>query len=195
MKVIGRLFVTVSLLLLVGCAHPINIAPNMAAFDGKQASKKVSKQVAYYISAEDRAKEVTTPGGGGDKVTYFPYRDLEPAIYKMLSNNFDDVHVLKSMDDKTELTSKKIAYVFVPKIETMSSSSSMLTWPPTDFTVSLECRALSPSGAVLWQTAAKGEGKATFSEFKADFSLAGRRAGERAVLQFEQQLRSSPLAR
>ncbi len=194
MNLLVRLVATVGVLSLVACAHPIDIAPNLSTFDGARA-KKVSKKVAYYISSEDRGKEVTTPGGGGDKVTYFPYRDLEPAIYKMLSNNFEDVYVLKSVDDKNELTSKKISYVFVPKIETASSSSSAFTWPPTEFTVALECRALSPSGSVLWQTTVKGEGKATFSEFVKDFGLAGRRASEQAVLQLERQLRASPLAR
>jgi hypothetical protein len=33
----------------------------------------MAKKAAYYISDEDRAREVTTPGGGGDKVRYFPY--------------------------------------------------------------------------------------------------------------------------
>lgn len=190
-----RGIVVVSLLSLIGCAHPINIAPNAATFDAPAAGKKVAKNVGYYISSEDRNREVTTPGGGGDKITYFPYRDLEPALFKVLTNNFADVHVLSSLDDKALLASKKIAYVVVPKIETTSSSSSAFTWPPTDFSVSLECRALAPDGNAVWQTTAKGEGKATFSEFKSDFGLAGRRASEAALKQLDIQLRSSPLAR
>src|SRR5229473_20743 len=195
MKVIARIAVIVGVLLLVGCAHPISMAPKMSAFDGKQANQKISKNVGYYISQEDRDREVTTPGGGGDKIQYFPYRDIEPGLYKVLSNGFNDVYLVKSLDDKSFLVEKKIAYVFVPKIETSSSSSSAFTWPPTNFTVSLECRTLSPAGAVVWQTTAKGEGKATFSEFKSDFSLAARLASEQALLQLQKQISASPLGR
>lgn len=192
---IVRAAVVVGVLSLIGCAHPIDIAPKMSTLEQGATSKKIAKNVGYYISPEDRGREVTTPGGGGDKVTYFPYRDLEPGLFKMLLNNFQDVQVLKSLDDRNLVASKKISYVIVPRIETTSSSGSAFTWPPTDFTVSLECRALSPNGDVIWQTTAKGEGKATFSEFKSDFSLAGRRASEQALLELEKQLRSSPLAR
>jgi len=194
MKAIARITVIVGVLFLAGCAHPISMAPKMSAFDSKQANQTISKNVGYYISEEDRAREVTTSGGGGDKVSYFPYKDIEPGLYKVLSNSFKDVYVVKSLDDKNYLTEKKIAYVLVPKIETTSSSSSAFTWPPTDFTVSLECRAISPAGAVVWQTTAKGEGKASFSEFKHDFSLSARLASEQALLQLQKQISTSPLA-
>jgi hypothetical protein len=36
--------------------------------------------VGYYISEEQRAQEVITPGGGGDRVSYFSYRDRETAL-------------------------------------------------------------------------------------------------------------------
>ncbi len=193
MKITARIAVIAGVLLLVGCAHPISMAPPMSAFDGKQANAKISKNVGYYITEEDRAREVTTPGGGGDKVRYFPYKDLEPGLYKVLSNAFSDVYVVKSLNDKNYLADKKISYVIVPKIETTSSSSSAFTWPPTNFTVSLECRALSPDGAVVWQTTAKGEGKATFGEFKSDFSLSARRASEQALLELQKQISASPL--
>ena len=195
MKIIARIAVIAGVLLLVGCAHPISLAPNMSAFDGKQANQKISKNVGYYISQEDRDREVTTPGGGGDKVSYFPYRDLEAGLYKVLSNTFNDAYVVKSLDDKNYLAEKKIAYVLVPKIETTSSSSGTFTWPPTDFTVSLECRTLSPTGAVVWRTTANGVGKATYSEFKSDFSLAARLASEQALLELQKQISASPLGR
>ena len=137
MKVIARTTVIVGVLLLVGCAHPISMAPKMSAFDARQENKIISKNVGYYISEEDRTREVTTPGGGGDKVSYFPYKDLEPGLYKVLSNIFKDVYPIKSLGDKDYLAENKIAYVLIPRIETTSSSDSPFTWPPTDFTVSL----------------------------------------------------------
>lgn len=195
MNFVSRCVAVGGIALLAACAHPIDIAPNLAAFDGAAGQQKISKSVGYYISAEDRAREVTTPGGGGDKITYFPYRDLEPGLFKVLSQNFSNVYVLKSADDKAFMASKGIAYVILPKIQTTSSSDSVLTWPPTDFSVSLECRALSSDGTVIWETTARGQGKATFSEFKSDLALAGRRASEGALLEFERQLRTSPLGR
>ena len=195
MKIIMRIAAIAAVLLLVGCAHPISMAPKMSVFDDKQPTQKISKNIGYYISVDDRAREVTTPGGSGDTVRYFPYKDLEPGLYKMLSNSFNDVYVVKSLDDRTFLTERKIAYVLIPKIETTSSSSSAFTWPPTDFIVSLECRAISLAGDVVWKTTAKGEGRATFSEFKSDFSLSARRASEQALLQLQKQIGESPLAR
>lgn len=195
MKFIANITAIIGALLLVGCAHPISMAPKMSALESRSASQIVPKNVGYYVSEEDRAREVTTPGGGGDKVSYFPYKDLEPGLYKVLSNNFKEVYQIKSLDDKNYIAQKNIAYVFIPKIETTSSSNSAFTWPPTDFSVSLDCRTVAPTGAVVWQTKAKGEGKASFSEFKHDFSLAARLASERALLQLQEQIRTSPIAK
>ncbi len=195
MKLITRVSILFGFLFLIGCAHPITLSPDPASVDRKDIGTKIAKNVGYYISAEDRVKEVTTPGGGGDKVSYSPYRDLEPGLFKVLSNSFKEVHVLKAPDDKSTIASKNIAFVIIPKIETTSSSSSAFTWPPTEFTVSLDCRALSPTGQVVWQTTAKGVGKAEFSEFKSDFSLSGRRASQNALIELQKQIQASPLAK
>ena len=72
-------------LLLMGCAHKINLTPPLNTLD-KQSLTESLKNVGYYISAEDKAKEVTTPGGGGDKVKYTTYADLEPALKHALDN-------------------------------------------------------------------------------------------------------------
>lgn len=195
MNLFMRVLALCALVTLIGCAHPISISPDMASVDRKDLGTRIPKSVGYYISAEDRAREVTTPGGGGDKVQYMPYRDLEPGLYKMLSNAFSEVHVLKSPDDKEFIRAQKIGFVLVPKIETTSSSSSLLTWPPTDFTVSLECRALNGDGTVVWNETVKGEGKAAFSEFVGDFSLAGRRASEKAILELQRAILSASALR
>ena len=47
----------------------------------------------------DRAREVITPGGGGDKVSYFPYRDLEKSIRDALRAVYSDVFVVKAASD------------------------------------------------------------------------------------------------
>ena len=169
-------FVWMALVLFCGCAaHQVNITPPLNTLDGG-AIRKIDKNAGYYISPTDSSKEVITPGGGGDKIKYFPYKETEPALNKILSNIFANVYPLKSMDDQQFISSNNISYVFVPKIETDSSSESMLTWPPTRFVVTLDCKANDGSGSIIWEKSITGEGQATFDEFKHDFPLAARRA-------------------
>ena len=167
--------VLVAALLLVGCAHHITITPPLSALTAPDTTR-IDKAVAYYIAPADRAREVTTPGGGGDKVTYLPYAQSEPALKRVLSNVFTKVMAIPSLDDKRYLADNAIAYVFVPTLSTDSSSDSAFTWPPTRFTVTLDCRAVDASGALVWQQRVTGEGRAEFSEFKHVRGLAGWRA-------------------
>jgi hypothetical protein len=148
----------------------------------------IDKNVGYYISKENRDKQVITAGGGGDKVSYYPYKELEPALQKALSNVFHRVYTLQSPTDTQAIETQGIAYVFVPTISTNSSSDSVLTWPPTRFTVVLACKAVDPQGKTIWERQFTGEGAAEFGEFKSDFSLAAKRASASAFGQFQQAL-------
>lgn len=171
----------------VGCAHQINITPPLNTLDVQNVVKS-DKAVGYYISAADRSKEVETPGGGGDKVKYFPYRESEPALKQVLSNLYAKVVEVPSLEDKQFIASNGIAYVFVPVIQTDSASDSAFTWPPTRFTVTLDCRAVDGAGATVWQTKVTGQGNAQFSEFKHDMSLSARRASRDAFLRLQQEI-------
>lgn len=173
--------------LLIGCAHKINLTPPLNTLDIKNL-ETISKNVGYYISAEDKAKEVTTPGGGGDKVKYTTYSDLEPALRHALDNIFDDVHALPAPDDAEFLSQNKISYVFTPSFETDSSSTSFVTWPPTDFTIIMTCTATDPAGNSVWESTIKGRAIAAFSEFNNDFSLAARRAAKDIFIRFENEI-------
>ena len=177
-------------LLVVGCAHQINISPPLNTLDGKNVSR-IDKVVGYYIAVTDRTREVTTPGGGGDKVKYLPYQESEPALRQVLSNVFTRVIAMPSLTDQQFMTTNEVAYVFVPSIMTDSSSESALTWPPTKFTMTLDCRAVDRAGATVWQRQVKGEGKAEFSEFKHDLSLAARRASKEAFLNLQQEINAA----
>jgi hypothetical protein len=170
-----------------GCAHQINITPPLNTLD-LDGVDKINKNVGYYISSEDLSKEVTTPGGGGDKIKYLPYKESEPALNKILSNVFVKVYPLTSPDDKQFLLLNDISYVFIPKIETNSSSKSAFTWPPTNFTVSLDCNAIDSSGSVIWQKSVIGEGEAEFSEFKHDFPLAAKKAVSKAFSMLQEEI-------
>jgi hypothetical protein len=187
MNYLIRVVAVYALVFTIGCAHQINITPPLNTLDADGISK-IDKNVGYYISAEDLTKEVTTPGGGGDKIKYFPYKESEPALNKILSNIFVKVYPLASADDSQFILSNDISYVFIPKIETNSSSKSAFTWPPTNFTVSLDCKALDSSGSVIWQKSVQGEGEAEFSEFKHDFPLAAKRAVKKAFSMLQEEI-------
>lgn len=185
-----RVIAVLALVFATGCAHQVNITPPLNTLDADGICK-VNKNVGYYIAPNDLSKEVTTPGGGGDKVKYFPYKESEPALNKILSNIFAKVYSLASANDKQFISSNNISYIFIPKIETNSSSGSAFTWPPTNFTVSLDCKAFDNSGSVIWQKSVKGEGKATFDEFKHDFPLAAKRAVIKAFKALQKEIVSA----
>jgi hypothetical protein len=174
-------------LLLVGCAHRINISPPLSTLEAGSVTR-IDKTVGYYISAADKAKEIVTPGGGGDKVKYLPYEESEPALKQVLANIFSKIVPIQSLEDKQFIATNEIVLIFIPSIATDSSSDSALTWPPTTFTVTVDCRAIDRSGATIWQKQVKGEGKAEFSEFKHDFSLAARRASKEAFLNLQSEI-------
>lgn len=160
--------------LLTACAHPISL--EASKLPERTEAKLVPKKVAYVVSDADRGKEVTTPGGGGDKVSYYPYRDMEGAIRAALRSVYQDVSALKSANDQTAIREAGVSYIFAPEIVTTSSSPSPLTWPPTQFSAEVSCTVTDPQGNVVAKVSARGNGAAEFSEFKSDFSLSARRA-------------------
>ena len=182
-------------IVLGGCAHTIRITPDAAKLPVSDGAKRVAKNVGYFISEEERNRRVITGGGGGDKVEYAPYKELEAGIFRVLNNVFENVHQLKAMDDTAFLTDKGISLVLRPTVATNSSSTSLLTWPPTDFEVIIEIKALDTAGKVLWADTVSGKGRAEFSEFKSDFALAAKRASEAALVALQGRLVASPVVR
>ena len=155
----------------------------MCSPDHNEAQKPavVDRTVGYYIADASRAIEVTTGGGGGDKVRYFPYRDLEPGFYKALSESFRDVRKIQNPADATAVAASGISLLITPEISTISSSESLLTWPPTQFTVNLVCKITDTKGVLVTEVRVSGYGQATFDEFKSNFSLAAVRASNNAL--------------
>lgn len=181
-------------LLLVGCAHPITMNPDLAAIKG-DSSKTINKPVGYHIADSSRALEVTTAGGGGDKVRYFPYRDIEPGFYKALGEVFPSVTKIQNPKDAAALGSSGIALLITPEIRTISSSDSVFTWPPTQFTVELACTVTDARGQPVDVVRVSGYGQATFDEFKSNFSLAAVRATNNALALLVKALGESPALR
>ena len=71
-----------------------------------------SKRVAYVMKETDRFMEVISEGGGGDNVSYYPYRDLEKAIRDALRAVYSDVFVIKSFKDSNAIQENDISFVF-----------------------------------------------------------------------------------
>lgn len=193
-----RLFlvVCVSLLsiFLFGCAHPIALNPDLASIKTDNAAV-IEKSVGYHISDAAKALEVTTAGGGGDKVRYFPYRDLEPGFYKALSEVFSNVTKIQNPKDAAAIAGSGIAFLITPEITTLSSSESPFTWPPTQFTVNLACTITDAKGQPVQVIRVSGYGVATFDEFKSNFSLAAVRASNHALKLLISALNESPKLR
>lgn len=177
--------------MLFGCAHPITMNPDLSSIQAKDITP-ISKKVGYYISDANRALEVVSAGGGGDKVRYFPYRDIEPGLYKALAEVFSGVTKAKNPQDASDLSRSGISLMIVPEISTTSSSPSPFTWPPTLFSVTLACTVTDPAGQAVHKLSVTGTGSAEFDEFKSNFSLAAVRASNDALSRLIKALGEAP---
>lgn len=176
-----RLFVCLAwatAFLLGGCAHPIQLTPDPAALVGTGTAPKIDRSAVLLITDAQLAQEVITPGGGGDKVSYKPYKDLQTGIYVALGEVFTRVGLASSPNDP-RIGTDPATVVVTPTITTTSYSPSIFTWPPTIFTISLELAFRDPGGTKTVATVrVQGEGRAEFDEFKSDFSLSSKRAAQ-----------------
>ena len=172
---------TAACVVLFGCAHPISLTPDTKAIPTASATAVIPKKVGFYVSDASKALEITSPGGGGDKVRYFPYRDLEPGLYQALSAVFSDVSKIKDPKDVAALKANGVSLLITPEIATTSSSPSPLTWPPTNFGVRLVCAITDSDGNTIETIRVQGEGHAEFDDFKSNFSLSAVRASNDAL--------------
>lgn len=185
-RFIRILFCMAGAALLVACAHPISIEAKAVPERGVQ---QLPKKAAYVMTAADRQKQVTTDGGGGDKVSYYPYRDFERALRAALSAVYTDVSVVPSVSDVAAIRESGATLIFVPEISTTSYSSSVLTWPPTMFAFNVTVNVFDAQATSIARLRVNGNGNAEWEEFKGDFGLAGRRAVEAAAKALVEEIR------
>jgi hypothetical protein len=186
-----HLLLILFLLAMSGCAHKIEISPDLSIIESKENSDKISASIGYYIDPVSKEREVITPGGGGDRIRYKPYFDIEDAFSAMLHNIFTNVITLDSIANNNSVN-KSIDYLLTLDITTNSSSASMLTWPPTWFGVNISSNLMRPSGEIIETLSVKGEGRAEYSEFLFNKGLAGRRASLDAINKMQNALLSVP---
>ncbi|HEV2287084.1 MAG TPA: hypothetical protein VGR80_13655 [Steroidobacteraceae bacterium] len=166
-------------LYLAGCAHPMNIRPDVDSL--QPPATRIQKNVGLYVSPANHGLEVTTAGGGGDNVRYHPYADMETGLYKVLGNVFANVTVVNSPHDAAAIAQHSLNYIIEPTVTTNSSSSGIFTWMATDFTVMVSCRVSDAEGKDVTAVSATGIGKADSAEVRHDFSVAGERASRDAL--------------
>lgn len=183
---------SLAVLAIAGCAHPISVTPSPAALvRTASVSSKISASVGYYISPTATATEVTTAGGGGDNVRYFPYRDIEAGLQKVLSNVFSSVVKLASVGDNSDGKRNPVDFVLTPELVTTSGGSGFFTWPPTSFTADLATNVRDADGKLLTSIRVVGSGSAETSERLPEHGIAGRRAMEDALLKLQASLLES----
>lgn len=178
----------VFIILMSGCSHKISISPSLDEIREVKIQNNTEVNVGYYISKAAKETEVTTPGGGGDKINYTPYKDTESVLNTMLSKKFVRVYSLKKIDDKKTITNKNIKYIFTSKIHTNSSSTNFLIWPPTNFTMDLTCNAVDTNNNKIWEKTVTAQGYATSNELIKDFSISAKRATKDAFLKMLEEL-------
>jgi hypothetical protein len=167
--------------LMTACAHPIRITPDLNALETSQV-KTLAEKVVLRIEPTLKNMEVVTPGSGGDSVSYYPYRDLETGLFKVLSDHFQTVQVHGSSYD----------LLAVPTIVTQSSGNNIMTWMPTDFMVRINLVLKDNEGRTVWS--GSGEGRALDSELPADGRLKlgelGAIAASRALANLSDKLKT-----
>lgn len=168
--------------LLVGCAHPINISPsisNVAVKTTQNSAQRSPISVGYYISQKNRELEVTTPGGGGDNVRYHPYEAIELGYRDILLSLYRNVAAANA---ESPGPNDRFDYVIEPTIITNSGSTGFFTWPPTNFSVDITNTIRDATGRVIADPRVVGIGMAETSERLVDHGFAGRRAMEEALM-------------
>ncbi len=180
-----KLLCLLSALLISGCAHNIKVTPDAAAASNQAKSKTV---VGYYISAADKTLKTTTPGGGGDKVSYQLAKDLEYGFFSALNDYYETVKVLEASHDTQKMKADGITLVFEPKFTSTSSGSSLLIWPADKFSITVQCKAYNQTGGLVLDKAFTGQGIASNSELMGNFALAANRAATDVLTQVKKEL-------
>jgi hypothetical protein len=186
-----KFLISLLVVFLFGCTHTINISSNLNSVKNK--SEITNKKIGFYISPANRDKEVTDSTTGGDKVAYYPYRDLESSIYKVLFEAFKDVRKMDSFPSESVLKEQGVSYVFIPEVITEASNDSIFFWPPTRFKINLGVKAIDSKGQIAWTKNFEKTGEATRDEWRENFGAAGSKANELVMKEFLEELLKSPL--
>lgn len=185
-----RLFFIIAMTLLFsGCAHKISLEGDINRKDVSLGDKKNTSKVGLYVNQSENTKEFISDGGGGDKLSYYPYKDISKMLYKALKGTFKNIQKVSNNDKNSN-----IKYFFkIANIETSSSSSSFAFWPPEEFSIKIDLQVFDKSQKMIWGKEVIGHGSAVRSEFLNDFSIAARKASKDAVMKLYDEIISSSI--
>ena len=181
-----RYLLPLTILMFSACVHDITLAPELSKVT-KVRPVTIHRTVAYYIPKERYTKVVETPGGNNDKLRYTPYKDIEPAFKKVLTNVFTKVYKLENLD-QNRIDALGIQFIFIPEIETMSLSNSNVDWQPTKFNMVLKVKILKSNMNELFTSYAEGKGIANFGRYEEDPTYAVEVASRSAFLQLQDEI-------
>jgi hypothetical protein len=178
-------------LILSACTHPITIKP--VSTQQQTGSNIYSTKIAAYVMTDaDRSIQVISPSTCGEKVSYFPYKDLEKGVRDILKSLYSDVVLVNSPTNYEAIKQDGIAFVYSLNILASSSSDAAFYWPPTQFFIDVTATVTDSDGKVLARLIATGHGVAKVSEFDTDFGLAGRRAAQDALNELATEIQANP---
>lgn len=189
MRLLQFLLASAILAILGGCAHPINVEPELGRISAT-TGQPLPIKVGYFLPNDLVNLEVTTPGGGGDSVRYNPYASVSTGYQRMLSQVFGGVVSVASLADFQSRAARDVDYVLTPHIVTNSGGSNFFTWPPETFSVDLTSTIRDRTGKVVATPRVVGMGTATTGERIKDHGFSGRRAFEDALRQMNPALRA-----
>ncbi|OOG39149.1 hypothetical protein [Rhodanobacter sp. C05] len=173
-RLLARMSIIGAILVLAGCAHPVSVRADV----NYPSDQTVDTSVGYFISDANRKLEVTTPAGGGDKMRYFPYRDMEPAILNTLGSVFRKVYSVPEAGRAAYISDHHLTFVFEPILTTNSSGNSAIFWPASDFDLTIKVTALNASGQTVWNRDFTGHGHVEKSRSLIDVPPAKEAAAE-----------------
>lgn len=174
--------------MMAGCVHHVTIEPEVQPLQTQtKPSDRIKESVGVFIPVDLLHQEFVTPAGGGDKVGYFPYKDIQIGLEKMLANVYQTVRRVNGFDEIGK-GSDPVKYVVVPEIKTNSGTPSNVFWHPTFFTVSLTLGIFDEPQGLVAKPNVVGVGEAdTISRTRSI-------AGERAMSDALQKMQSTLLA-
>jgi len=185
MKMKGNLISSISIIFILlvsmamtGCAHnnPISITAKDIEVN---INKKYPFSIGYIISDSQIKEKVITLAGGGDKVEYYPYKDMVSPLHSLLERSFLNARRLQSLQHSKDY--EDIFLILETTIKTDSTSDSFMFWPPEQFNVNLSANVYDNEYNKIFKTKATGFGTATREEWMTDDGFAGKRAMEMAL--------------
>ncbi|WP_419786481.1 hypothetical protein [Pseudodesulfovibrio sp.] len=143
--------------------------------DYAKSAKKINGMCSVCITPEDLRKEVKE--GGSDKYIYKPYEDFRFGLGTALKQSCESVGFYENKQDALK---QKSSIIIVPRVAT-ESKGGFWTWPPYDFTFTLDADVYDGAGELAQHIHSSGHSSAGLDEWKKGQGYAGSKAMEQVL--------------